>query len=93
MKCNIKDFPSNVKVADLNIIDGPSTGEVRLYYSYYYPFYHRGRVEVYLGEEWGIVANDGSWTIEDGEVVCRELGFEISSEHNTITTKYACDIF
>ena len=54
---------------------------MRLYYRYYRPSYYYGLVEVYLGEEWGTVANDGSWTIEDGEVVCRELGFEVSSEH------------
>ena len=34
---------------------------------------------MYISEEWGAVANDGSWTIEDGEVVCRQLGFEIPS--------------
>ena len=43
-------------------------------------FYY-GLVEVYLGEKWGTVANDDSWTIEDGEVVCRELGYEIPSKH------------
>ena len=45
---------------------------------------------MYLGEEWGTVANDGSWTLEDGEVVCRQLGFEIPSEHDVITIKYTC---
>ena len=55
---------------------------MRLYYTYYYPSYYRGRIEVYLGEEWGTVADDSSWTIEDGEVVCRQLGFEIPSEYN-----------
>ena len=61
-------------------LDYPSTGEVRLYYDYNYPSYYRGRVEVYVPEEWGTVANDGSWTLADGEVICRELGFEISSK-------------
>ena len=62
-------------------LDFPSNGEVRLHYSYSTPFYHHGLVEVYLSEEWGRVANDGLWTIEDGEVVCRELGFEIPSKY------------
>ena len=37
-------------------------------------------MEVYLSEQWGTVANDGSWTLEDGEVTCRQLGYEISSK-------------
>ena len=37
-------------------------------------------MEVYLSEEWGTVADDGSWTLEDGEVICRQLGYEISSK-------------
>ena len=36
------------------------------------------------------MADDGSWTIEDGEVVCHQLGFEIPSEHDVITIKYTC---
>ena len=62
-------------------LDFPSNGEVRLYYSYSIPSHNYGLVEVYLSEEWGRVADDGSWTIEDGEVVCRELGVEIPSKH------------
>ena len=62
------------------ITDFPTTGDVRLYYNYNTPSYYRGRVEVYISEEWGTVADDGSWSVEDGEVVCRELGFEIPSK-------------
>ena len=61
-------------------IDFPSTGEVRLYYNYNYASHYHGRVEVYLGEVWGTVSDDGSWSVADGEVVCRELGFEIPSK-------------
>ena len=65
---------------NIHSVDGPISGEVRLYYSYYNPIYYRGIVEVYLSEEWGTVAYDGSWTQEDGEVVCRQLGYETSSK-------------
>ena len=54
---------------------------MRLRYNHNNPSFFLGLVEVYLDEEWGTVADDGSWTIEDGEVVCRQLGFEIPSEH------------
>ena len=59
------------------IIDDPQSGEVRLYYIYYLPSHYEGLVEVYLSEEWGTVSDD-SWTQEDGEVVCRQLGFSDS---------------
>ena len=35
-------------------------------------------MELYLSKEWGTVANDGSWTLEDGEVIFRQLGYEIA---------------
>ena len=62
------------------ILDGPNSGDVRLFYANYNTNYYYGIVEVYLSDDWGTVANDGSWSIEDGQVVCRQLGFDIQSK-------------
>ena len=61
----------------LIFIDGPVSGEVRLYYRYSSPSYYHGLVEVYntMSEEWGTVA--GSWTLQNADVVCSQLGFEL----------------
>ena len=53
---------------------------MRIYLDKNRAFYYYGVVEVYVSEVWGAVANAGSWSLADGEVVCRQLGFEIPSK-------------
>ena len=53
-----------------HVLDGPESGDVNLTSIY------RGQVEVFLSGMQQLVADSRmSWTLDNAEVVCRELGY------------------
>ncbi len=52
--------PGNCTVGDIRLMDGQTVRE--------------GRVEICIEGLWGTICDD-SWDVNDGEVVCRKLGF------------------
>ena len=63
-KCYLYSFFSHA-------LDGFESGDVRLSSTSYY-----GQVEVFLSGRWQPVSDsDMSWTQENADVVCRELGY------------------
>ena len=53
--------------------DIPDEGAVTLFYSPSRVDYYRGLLLVWLNDQWGTVS-DSSWTINDTNTVCRQLG-------------------
>ena len=52
------------------ILDGPESGDVRLTHTYY------GSVQVFLSGSWVFITTTHyPWTVENAQVVCRELGY------------------
>lgn len=49
-----------------------NTGDVRLVGS---SFSYEGTVEICFDNLWGLIS-DSSWTQQDAEVVCQQLGYE-----------------
>ena len=59
-------------------------GDVRLTISRYGLDYYKGLLEVYISGEWGTVVTDGTWSLENAQVACRQLGFEIQGKCNLV---------
>ena len=56
----------------------PDAGDVHLANRY------RGLVEVFLSTQWVAVAKSIPWTLENAQVVCRELGYDFNGDPPTM---------
>ena len=57
------------------------------------PVVNMGIIEVYISEldEWRNVADDGSWSREDGNVICRQMGFDIPGKTLSSQSMLSCN--
>ena len=62
-----------------HMIDAPENGEIRLYLSPNNPSVSHGQVHVYMSDVWGKV--NGLWTSTNAKVVCRQLGYNLTSKY------------
>ena len=66
---------------------------MRLFHGRHVPVVNMGIIEVYISEldEWRNVADDGSWSKEDGNVICRQMGFDIPGKALTSQSTLSCN--
>ena len=60
----------------------PDAGDVRLGNRYYGPVY------VFLSTQWVAVAKSIPWTLENAQVVCRELGYDLNGDPPTMINSF-----
>ena len=48
----------------------------------------QGRLEVCFSGRWGTVSDDG-WTHTNAEIVCNELGYDLSGRNNAGTSNFS----